>query len=54
MNLLLRFFKFVQSELHAIVTRFEDPVKLIEQGIRDLKKDFDTSMQSVAQIKAIY
>ena len=53
MNLLVRIFKFFQSEAHALVSKFEDPVKLIEQGIRDLKKDFDNSMQSMAQIKAI-
>lgn len=53
MNLLIRIFKFFQSEAHALVSKFEDPVKLIEQGIRDLKKDFDNSMKSVAQIKAI-
>ena len=53
MNLLVRVFKFFQSEIHSLVSRFEDPVKLIEQGIRDLKKDFDESMQSVAQVKAI-
>ena len=53
MNLLIRILKFFQSEAHALVSKFEDPEKLIEQGIRDLKKDFDDSMQSVAQIKAI-
>lgn len=53
MNLFLRILKFFQSEAHAVVSKFEDPVKLIEQGIRDLKKDFDESMKSVAQIKAI-
>ncbi|MBR1425327.1 PspA/IM30 family protein [bacterium] len=53
MNLLVRIFKFLQSEAHSFVSRFEDPVKLIEQGIRDLKKDFDESMKNVAQIKAI-
>ncbi len=53
MNILTRIFKFMQSEAHALVSKFEDPVKLIEQGIRDLKKDFDESMRSVAQIKAI-
>lgn len=53
MNLLTRIFKFMQSEAHSLVSKFEDPVKLIEQGIRDLKKDFDESMKSVAQIKAI-
>mgnify|MGYP004662564439 FL=1 len=53
MNLLTRIFKFMQSEAHSLVSKFEDPVKLIEQGIRDLKKDFDESMKSVAQLKAI-
>lgn len=53
MNLLVRCLKFLQSEAHALLSKFEDPVKLIEQGIRDLKKDFDESMKSVAQIKAI-
>ena len=53
MNLLVRIFKFFQSEAHALISHFEDPVKLIEQGIRDLKHDFDESMKSVAQIKAI-
>ncbi len=53
MNLLIRILKFFQSEAHALVSKFEDPVNLIEQGIRDLKKDFDESMKNVAQIKAI-
>lgn len=53
MNLFLRLLKFFQSEAHALVSKFEDPVKIIEQGIRDLKIDFDESMKSVAQLKAI-
>lgn len=53
MNLFNRIFKIIQSELHALVSKFENPVKLIEQNIRDLKKDFDESMKSIAQIKAI-
>ena len=53
MNLFFRLFKFFQSEAHALISKFEDPVKLIEQGIRDLKKDFDESMKNVAQVKAI-
>lgn len=53
MNILYKIFKFFQSEAHAFISKFEDPVKLIEQGIRDLKKDFDESMKNVAQVKAI-
>ena len=53
MNVFARIFKFFQSEAHALLSRFEDPVKLTEQGIRDLKKDFDDAMKGVAEIKAI-
>ena len=53
MSLFNRFFKVVQSGLHAIIKRFEDPVKLLEQGIRDLKHDFDENIKSVAEVKAI-
>lgn len=53
MSLLMRIFKFIQSNAHALLTKFEDPVKLAEQAIRDLKKDFDESMKNVAQVKAI-
>ena len=53
MNLFMKMFKIVQATAHSIVSKFEDPVKLAEQGIRDLKKDFDESMQNVAKVKAI-
>lgn len=53
MNLFMKIFKIFQSTAHAVVGKFEDPVKLAEQGIRDLKKDFDESMQGVAKVKAI-
>lgn len=52
-NLFMRIFKFIQSNAHALLNMFEDPVKLTEQGIRDLKKDFDESMKNVAKVKAI-
>ena len=53
MNIYKRLFKVIQSCAHALVSRFEDPIKLAEQGIRDLKQDFDENMKSVAQVKAI-
>ncbi|MBI3092372.1 MAG: PspA/IM30 family protein [Candidatus Tectomicrobia bacterium] len=48
-----RLFKLGQSETHALVDKFEDPIKMTEQGIRDLKKDLQGSMQSLAQVKAL-
>jgi len=53
MGLFQRIFKVGQSEAHSIVDKLEDPIKMIEQGIRDLKKDLQSSLQSLAQVKAI-
>ena len=48
-----RLFKVGQSEAHSIVDKFENPIKMSEQGIRDLKKDLQESMKSLAEVKAI-
>lgn len=52
-SLLERLFKVIQATLHSIVSRFEDPIKIAEQGIRDLKTDFDNSLKGLAEVKAI-
>jgi len=38
MNIFKRLFKIGQAEAHSAVDKLEDPIKLTEQGIRDLKK----------------
>mgnify|MGYP001242682982 FL=1 len=38
-GLFQRLFKTGQAEAHALVDKFEDPIKMSEQAIRDLKKD---------------
>ncbi len=48
-----RLFKVGQSEAHAVIDKFEDPIKMTEQGIRDLKKDLQGAMQSLAEVKAL-
>ncbi|MFQ6617495.1 MAG: PspA/IM30 family protein [Fidelibacterota bacterium] len=48
-----RIFKIGQSEAHAVIDRIEDPIRLTEQGIRDLKKDLESSMRSLAEVKAV-
>jgi phage shock protein A len=48
-----RLFKVGQSHAHDIVNKFEDPIKMTEQGIRDLKKDLQGSMKSLAEVKGI-
>lgn len=51
------FFKRILSigsaEAHSIVDKLEDPVKMTEQGIRELKSDLEKAMQSFAEVKAI-
>ncbi len=48
-----RIFKMGQSEAHAVIDRLEDPIKMTEQGIRDLKKDLEASMRSLAEVKSV-
>lgn len=52
MNILKRLFKIGQSEANAAIDNMEDPIKLTEQGIRDLKMDLSKNLESLAQVKA--
>jgi phage shock protein A len=53
MSIFKRLFKIGEAEAHSIVDKLEDPIKLTEQGIRDLKKDLDDSLKSYAEVKAL-
>lgn len=53
MNLFKRLFKLSSAEAHSAVDKLEDPIKMSEQAIRDLKTDLDNSLHSLAEIKAI-
>ncbi len=53
MSFFKRLFKVGESNAHAIVDKMEDPIKMTEQGIRDLKKDLQSAMQSLAEVKGI-
>lgn len=53
MSLFRRLFKVASSEAHSAVDKLEDPIKMTEQGLRDLRKDLQTAMQSLAQVKAL-
>ncbi len=53
MSVFSRLFKIGQAEAHNMVDKLEDPIKLTEQGIRDLKKDLDESLKSFAEVKAL-
>jgi phage shock protein A len=47
-----RIFKVGQAQAHSVVDKLEDPIRMTEQGIRDLKKDLQESMTALAQVKA--
>ncbi|NQZ75798.1 MAG: PspA/IM30 family protein [Ekhidna sp.] len=53
MNVFKRFFKIGEAETHAVIDKLEDPIKMTEQGIRDLKKDLDGSLKALAEVKAM-
>ncbi|TVT39524.1 PspA/IM30 family protein [Hymenobacter setariae] len=53
MNILNRLFKIGQSEAHAAVNQLEDPIKLTEQGLRDLRQDLDKALHGLAEVKAM-
>ena len=52
MSVFKRFFRVAKSEAHSIVDKLEDPIKMTEQGIRDLKKDLQEAMTNLARVKA--
>jgi phage shock protein A len=53
MSIFNRVFKIGQAEVHSVIDKFEDPIKLTEQGIRDLKRDLEGALTSLAEVKAI-
>ena len=53
MNIFSRLFKIGQSEAHSAIDNLEDPIKLTEQGIRDMKVDLDKSLHALAEVKAM-
>ncbi|MEN1785037.1 MAG: PspA/IM30 family protein [Bacteroidota bacterium] len=52
-NFFKRLFKVGEAEANAVIDKMEDPIKMTEQGIRDMKGDLDKSLESLAQVKAL-
>ncbi len=53
MGIFSRIFKIGQAEVNSAIDKLEDPIKLTEQAIKDLKKDLDQSLQSMAEVKSV-
>ncbi|MFT6963660.1 MAG: phage shock protein A [Flammeovirgaceae bacterium] len=49
---LKRLFRIGVAEANAAIDKIEDPVKMTEQGIKDLKSDLNKSLQALAEVKA--
>lgn len=53
MNIFKRLFNIGKSEAHSAIDKLEDPIKMTEQGIRDLKGDLEKALQALAEVKAM-
>lgn len=53
MGIFTRLFTIGKAETNSAIDKLEDPIKMTEQGIRDLKKDLDKSLQALAEVKAM-
>jgi phage shock protein A len=53
MSIFNRIFKIGQAQAHAAIEKFEDPIRMTEQGLRDLKNDLQQAMSSLAEVKGI-
>lgn len=51
---LKRLFGIGKAEVNSLLDKMEDPVKMTEQGIKDLKTDLDKSLQALAEVKSMY
>lgn len=52
MSIFKRLFGIGSAEVNSAIDKLEDPVKMTEQGIRDMKKDLDESLKGLATVKA--
>ncbi|MCK8522495.1 PspA/IM30 family protein [Aquimarina sp. D1M17] len=53
MNFFKRLFKIGEAEANSAIDKMEDPIKMTEQGIRDMKTDLEKSLEALAQVKAL-
>ena len=53
MNIFKRLFRIGQAEIHAAIDKMEDPVKMTEQGSRELRNDIAKATEAYAQVKAV-
>lgn len=53
MNIFKRLFRIGTAEAHSALDKLEDPIKMTEQGIRELKESLENSIKALAEVKAM-
>ena len=53
MGIFGRLGKIFQAEAHSAVDKLEDPIKMAEQGLRDLRNNLKKSIEALAEVKAM-
>lgn len=53
MSIFQRLFKIGQAEGHDVINKLEDPIRMTEQGLRDLKSDLQGAMTGLAEVKGV-
>jgi phage shock protein A len=53
MNIFKRLFRIGQAEIHAAIEKMEDPIKMTEQGLRELRDDLAKATEAYAQVKSL-
>jgi len=52
MGFFKRLFRIGKAEVNSTLDSLEDPIKMTEQGIRDMEQDLDKSIHALAEVKA--
>ena len=53
MGIFKRLFRIGKAEANSAIDKLEDPVKMTEQGIREMKEQLSKSIEALAQVKAM-
>src|SRR5688572_23393376 len=53
MNIFKRLLRIGQAEIHAAVDKMEDPIKMTEQGLSELRTDLAEATEAYARVKAL-
>ncbi|MCC8145766.1 MAG: PspA/IM30 family protein [Bacteroidales bacterium] len=53
MNIFKRLLRIGQAEIHSAVDKMEDPIRMTEQGIREMREDLDKALEALAQVRAM-